>query len=412
MPLGATALAGLGVAFGCGLLIGIERERRKGSGPKRGYAGVRSFTLAAVIGALTQALGGALVLAGGALILALTVVAYWRDQSGDPGITTELALFLSFLLGVAALDNPALSAGAAVVVAATLNLRNPLHHFARVSLTKTELRDALILAGAALVVRPLLPDASSAWLLGVNPKTLWTLAILIMCIQGAAHVGLRLTGPGLGLAVSGFGAGFVSSVATTAAMGARCRHDSGLRKACVAGALLSNIATFVLLWVVAVTVAPAYVAHLAPSLACGSVAAVAVAALSLAGPRARNHYVPSSGRAFSVKQAILFALLLSAASAALAYANARLGNDALLMGTAVAGFFDAHAAVGSVLSLLAGGAAEARSTLLAVLLAITTNTCSKAAAALAGGWGFALRVDCSLLLVLAAMWLPYWWPLF
>ncbi|MDQ1831633.1 MgtC/SapB family protein [Massilia scottii] len=405
---GANALAGLGVAFGCGLLIGIERERRKGSGPTRAYAGMRSFALAAVIGAFTQLLGGALVLAGGAL----TVVAYWRDQSGDPGITTELALFLSFLLGVAALDQPALAAGAAVVIAATLNLRSALHHFARVSLRKTELRDALILAGAALVVRPLLPDASSAWLLGINPTTLWTLVILIMCIQGAAHVGLRLTGPRLGLAVSGFAAGFVSSVATVAAMGARCRQDSGLRAACVAGALLSSISTFVLLWVVAFTVAPAHVAHLALPLACGTIAVVAVAALSLARGRGQHAYAPSSGRAFSVRQAVLFALLLSTASAALAYANAWLGKDALLMGTAVAGFFDVHAASGSALSLLAGGAAEPRAALLAMLLAITANTLSKAAAALAGGWQFALRVNGSLLLVLAAAWLPYWWPLF
>lgn len=82
------------------------------------------------------------------------------------------------------------------------------------------------------------------------------------------------------------------------------------------------------------------------------------------------------------------------------------------MGTAVAGFFDVHAAAGSALSLLAGGALEARPALLAMLLAITSNTVSKGFAALAGGWGYALRVNASLLLVLLAAWLPYWWPVF
>ena len=38
------ALAVLASALGCGLLMGIERERRKGSGPHRALAGVRSFT--------------------------------------------------------------------------------------------------------------------------------------------------------------------------------------------------------------------------------------------------------------------------------------------------------------------------------------------------------------------------------
>lgn len=42
-------IVGLAVALGAGLLIGIERERRKGSGAEREAAGVRSFTVAAVI---------------------------------------------------------------------------------------------------------------------------------------------------------------------------------------------------------------------------------------------------------------------------------------------------------------------------------------------------------------------------
>ena len=33
--------AALAVALGCGLLIGIERERRKGSGARRALAGLR-----------------------------------------------------------------------------------------------------------------------------------------------------------------------------------------------------------------------------------------------------------------------------------------------------------------------------------------------------------------------------------
>ena len=120
-----------------------------------------------------------------------------------------------------------------------------------------------------------------------------------------------------------------------------------LRDACVAAALQSNIATFVLLWIVAITVAPAHLGPLAPSLAGALLAALAVAALSVAGRRGASPVVPASGRAFSIRQALLFAVLLSAAAAALAYANARLGSGALLTGTAIAGFFDVHAASGS-----------------------------------------------------------------
>ena len=53
----APQLLGLAVALGAGLLIGLERERRKGDGPLRRAAGIRSFSLAALAGALAQALG-------------------------------------------------------------------------------------------------------------------------------------------------------------------------------------------------------------------------------------------------------------------------------------------------------------------------------------------------------------------
>ena len=50
-------LLGLTVAFGIGLLIGVERERAKGSGPGRAAAGVRTFMLLGLVGAIAQMIG-------------------------------------------------------------------------------------------------------------------------------------------------------------------------------------------------------------------------------------------------------------------------------------------------------------------------------------------------------------------
>jgi uncharacterized membrane protein (DUF4010 family) len=416
MTMTQSSLVGLSVALGCGLLIGIERERRKGSGPTRAYAGVRSFALAAMLGALAQTQNDALVVIAALLIVALSAISHYRDRSNDPGITTELALFLSFLLGVNAIADPALSAAAAVIIAAMLNLRMPLHHFARVSLRTSELRDALILAGAALVVYPLLPDAASGWLLGANPRRLWGLVILIMSLQAAAHVALRAGGSKVGLALSGFASGFVSSTATTAAMGMRCRRDCALMKACVSGALLSNIATFLLLAIVTMTIAPGLLmpdTQIAASLGCGLLAACAVSGISLLGQRgAAVTQVAAAGRAFSIQQALAFALMLSAATGAVAYANAYLGQAAARLGAAIAGLADVHAAAGSVWSLANSGALSPSQALLAMLLALSTNSVSKlVAAALGGGAAFAARVGLGLALILLAAWAPYWWSL-
>lgn len=399
---------GLSVALGCGLLIGIDRERRKGSGPHRAYAGVRSFALTSVAGALAHMLDPMLVAAGALLILTLSTIQYWRDRSDDPGITTELALFVTYLLGVNAMENPAVSAAGSVVVAGLLAFRSPLHHFFKVSLTETELRDGLLLAGAALVVLPLMPNLPTPWLAGANPRRLWSLVILIMTLQAGGYVALRLGGARLGLALSGLASGFVSSTATIAAMGSRCRQQTVLLNACVSGALLSNIATFLLLLIVTATLYPTALASLGASLLSGLVAAITVSAISLFGHHASADFAKPKGHAFSLTQALLFALVLTGVTAAVAYAHTRLGRAAVTVGAAVAGFVDVHAAAGSVLSLGASGMLDTSELLLAILIAFSTNTCSKLIAAyLAGGTQFAARTGAGLALIALATWLPY-----
>jgi Predicted membrane protein len=85
-----------------------------------------------------------------------------------------------------------------------------------------------LLAAAALVVLPLLPDQPIAWLAGLNLHTLWLLAVLVMAIQSVGHVAVRAFGSQRGLALSGLAGGFVSSTATIASMAQR----AGCRSPC------------------------------------------------------------------------------------------------------------------------------------------------------------------------------------
>src|SRR5687767_5232134 len=90
----------LGVALAIGLLIGIERERSKGDGPRRGVAGLRTFALTSLAGALGIWIGGLPVfIATGAIIGLLVAASYLRGHADDPGLTTEIAMVVTFLLG-------------------------------------------------------------------------------------------------------------------------------------------------------------------------------------------------------------------------------------------------------------------------------------------------------------------------
>ena len=120
----------LGAALGIGLLIGAERERRKGEGRSRPAAGLRTFALTALAGAVTLLVGGELLLAVSAASVAVfSAVAYRRTSGSDPGLTSEMALFATLLLGALAVVHPGAAAGLGVIVTALLAARTRLHRF-------------------------------------------------------------------------------------------------------------------------------------------------------------------------------------------------------------------------------------------------------------------------------------------
>ena len=191
-------LGGLAVALGIGLLVGIERERR-GAGGGHPVAGVRTFALVALSGAVAERLGTAAMVIGAAFVALAALASYRASRERDPGLTTEVAMLLVFLLGVLALRETTLAAGLGVAVALLLSAKSRVHHFVQRVLTEQELHDALLLAAAAAIVLPLLPDQPIAWLAGLNLHTLWLLAVLVMAIQSVGHVAVRAFGSQRGL---------------------------------------------------------------------------------------------------------------------------------------------------------------------------------------------------------------------
>jgi uncharacterized membrane protein (DUF4010 family) len=408
MSMAEGTILGFAAALGGGLLIGIERERRKGAGPRRAPAGVRSFALAALAGAGATALEQPLVVAAGALLIsALAVVAYWRTRTQDPGVTTALALLVTYLLGALAIEHPIVAAGGSVVVTTLLASRRTLHEFSVDTLSDAELRDGLVFAAAALILLPLLPDQPVPWAAGANPRRLWGLVVLFMALQAAGYVALRAVGTRLGLALSGLAAGFVSSTGTIAALGARAREAPALRASCVAGALFSTVATVLLLGIVVLAVFPSALGQLAPSLAAALAAALGAAGFSLWRQRGAARAAPTPGRAFNLLYAVGFAAILTSVTAAVSLADRYLGNTAAAAATAIAGAFDVHAAATSVLSLAAGGKLAIAAIRAPILIAFSTNTVSKLVAAFAaGGRTYGAEVALGLAITVAAAWLP------
>ena len=396
------------VALGVGLLIGAERERRKGEGPARRSAGIRSFAIAALVGAVSLSLGGVAALAAALLaVAALAGLAYGLRRDDDPGITTELALVLTTLLGALAMRDPAAAAAAAVAAAVLLALRIPLHRLVRRSLTEAELRDALVFSSATLIVLPLLPDRPMGPYAALNPRTLWIIVILMLGISAIGHVLVRALGVRFGLPLAGLASGFVSSLATVGAMGARAAGNPTLLRPAVAGATLSTLATVIQMTaVVAAQSAPTFRALAVPlGLAGLTVGVYGLGFLARAGPAALagEEAQPDPGHAFSLGAALSFAAAIAAIAVLSAALQARLGEEGLLAAAAVGGLIDAHAAGVGVAALVASGRLAPADAVAPILLALSTNTASKIVAAqVSGGLRFSLRVAPGLVLFIMA----------
>lgn len=386
------------VALGCGLLIGVERERRKGDGPTRAAAGLRTFALVAVTGAASMLLGGLwLATVGAGFVAALGVVAYARDRSTDPGVTTEIALLLTFLIGMSCVWSLALAAGMAAALTALLAGRQPLHDFARRWLRPAEVRGGIVLCALTLIALPLMPD-QPLWGTVLNPYVMTRLLVLLLVLQALAHLARRFLQSRHALMLTAVSAGFVSSTATIASHGMEVREGRADAGGNAGAGLLSSVATLLQLLLVAAAVQPAWLARLGPACLAGA----AVAALwggwrVHGGPpdRGAPAEAVAAGRddppLFSLRGALLVAVLLACIQAAVYGLGLWLGDAGMLAGTLLASLFDLHAAMAALLAQAPPDGPQGVVLTRAVALGLSAHALAKCATAwFSGGLRYAL----------------------
>jgi uncharacterized membrane protein (DUF4010 family) len=222
MPETVQLLLSFATALAVGLLIGTERGwSARDTEDIRLIGGIRTFGLVGLLGGLAALLGqqyGLTAWISITLIFGLLVIAgYIAEQrnTGDIGVTSPIALLLTFLLGSLALsDQRALAAACAVVIALLLSLKQPLHSAVR-RLSGEEVSGALKLLFISLVMLPVLPNEGYGPWRAFNPYATWWMVVLIAAIGFAAYSAIRVIGPRKGLLVSALLGGMVSSTAMT-----------------------------------------------------------------------------------------------------------------------------------------------------------------------------------------------------
>lgn len=387
-----SSLEGLLVALLVGFLIGLDRERAEARTGREAFAGVRTFPLIALAGAVPMVLmsvaGPALLVASFAAVATVAVVSYVRTSAtGEIGATTEMAAIACFLLGALAGSGQFVMAGAAGVTVAVLLVAKPrLEAFSR-TLTAEELRAVLELAVISVIVLPLLPNRGFGPWGVLNPFDIWMIVVLVSALSFVGFVATRTLGERRGLAVAGAVGGLVSSTAVTLAMAERSRADEGIGRAAASATVLASCVMSLRVAVLAGVINAGILPRLLPVV--GSMAAVGgLAALWLARGSG-DEPTPSGGsiaNPFSFKAALSFGLLYALILLAVRAAQVYFGDGGTYAASALSGVADVDA-VTIAFSRLGPMADDWRTPASAVTLAAVVNMLVKMGMGIGAGGG-------------------------
>jgi uncharacterized membrane protein (DUF4010 family) len=375
------------LALVIGLLIGVERERRRSDEAYSFFAGIRTFGLVGLLGGLLGQLGSVpLIAVGAGSVALLAVVAYAMNCKGeDRGVTTEVAMMVTFTLGVLAERSPTAAAATGVIVTVLLALRSSLHRAVRELITAAELRDGLLLLVFALVVLPLAPDAGVGPYAAIHPASLVRLVVVMMVINALGHAALRLLGTRLGLPITGLAGGFVSSSATIAAMSLRAKQTPEHYQGPVAGALASCVATGVQYLIIVATIDRSLLGAIAlPLGASVLVAALGTAVFTRLAAQGGALADGAEQHSFRLVGALMLVVVYGVVSTLSSALHELLGAAGTVLVSGTAGFIDAHSTAGSIAAQHRAGQLDAATALLAFLTALTTNSLTKVALAWTG----------------------------
>jgi uncharacterized membrane protein (DUF4010 family) len=229
----------LAVAIAIGLVIGFERQW------SRKDFGVRTFSLTALLGALTTLISPAMMLSGMAATLLLAVLLNVRDIIASKSVegTTSVALVVTFVLGVLVGNGHLFtSVACAIVTTWLLSLKPQFEEFAG-GVSADEIRSAVMLGLFGFVIWPLLPNRYvDPWSL-LQPREAWITVIVVACIGFVNYVLLRLYGK-RGIALTAILGGLVNSTASAAELSSAL-PAAGLLKQTVRAVLLTSVAMFV-----------------------------------------------------------------------------------------------------------------------------------------------------------------------
>lgn len=186
------------VTAAIGLIIGLEREFNTHS-ERAHVGGIRTFTLVAILGYLsgtvaTNSVMWVIPFTILGFFLLLSVIYYYQIRQERYGLTTELSMLTTLLLGIFVSQGYIQESLAVVVImTALLSVKEQVHGIVR-KITGEEMFAFIKFAVLALLILPILPDKSFGPGGLINSLELGWLVIIVLSISFTGYLLLKFVG--------------------------------------------------------------------------------------------------------------------------------------------------------------------------------------------------------------------------
>ena len=404
------------VSAGVGLIIGLEREFNTHHEPAH-IGGIRTFVLVAILGNvagwISKFTNPAVLLVVLSGFMVLVCLAYFmQTQQGKIGLTTQLALFLTFLMGVANAEGMMQESLAILVLMTTvLSLKEQLHGFIK-RLTEEELFAFIKFIVLALLILPLLPNKPFGPEALLNPRDMGLIAVMVLSISFAGYLLLKFGSPQKGILLTAVLGGLFSSTLIAWVFSAKSRERKDLALAYGSGIVLASSIMFVrvLVWV-SIFAFPLAKQLFFPLLTMLLVSLVPTWQVLRAHKKETDAPALSPGNPLDIKNAIFFVLLYIGITLLMSASRQWLSETMTYISGAIAGIADIDAITISTAKWAATPSGQHHEASVIILLAVMSNSLFKWMVSVFNGTAtlrMPIGLGFGLVLLVGAGWLIFW----
>ena len=400
------------LAGALGLFLGLEREW------SHKPAGIRTFTLISLLGAIFTILdrdvmlllGGLLVIVQGILLAVQGLTAEDEEEEGL-ALTTSVSMLVAFGVGALVMEGHTLvGVTVAVLSSLLLVLKRELHSLAW-GMSRQELRSAVEFAILAFVIYPLLPGEKLAF--GIEPRVVWLMVVTVAGI-GIVNYAVVESYGGRGIAVTGFFGGLASSTAVVGTMLDHVRQRPEAASYGVAAILLADAAMAVrnLGIALAFTFGSDVPLLWGALLPLGAVILGSVAIAAYTADWSQNLDIDLESP-FSLRNALGFGAIFLLVIAGGAFAQQQFGSAGFYVSSLLSGLVSSAGTTSSAVLLYRGGTIDQQTAVVGILLATASSIAVKAALTLSASnrqfsyrvaaWSVVLLAGSGIAAVLAAV---------